>query len=87
MPVLTKAQAEIVYRAMCELNNLGAVVHVRMPQGDGTVIHVKEYMTGEVNVWYGDACGNPVVTSNQPLPLERYSTQDSFRILHGLASL
>lgn len=69
--ILTQAQAKAVAEAMAYLNNVGAVLHVRFLGND--TVHVKEYLTDEVNVWQGDPEGN--WTGGK---VERYSDQAEF---------
>lgn len=50
MMLLTKAQAEAVYNAMCSLNNVGAALDCRIPLGHGSATRVYEAMNGSVHV-------------------------------------
>lgn len=77
--ILTKAEAGAVYRAMCELNNVSALLHARMLRRDNTTTHVKEYTTDEISVWVGDVHGNPVDHK-----VERHAGQDAFKKAYRL---
>lgn len=78
MAVLSQSQFEAVYKAMTELNNVGGLLHARiLVNDDGKVTHIKEFMTGEINVWLGDASGNCFGT------MERYANQAEFQESHG----
>lgn len=77
--LLTQTQAETVYNAMVMLNNVTGCLHARLLTGD-TVIHVKEYITDEINVWHGDANGHPM----KPYGTERYANQREFACAYGI---
>lgn len=57
MTILSKAQAEAVYRAMCELNNIGGKLTTEMQPSKDQVglIEVRENTVGEILV-LGDKC-------------------------------
>jgi hypothetical protein len=76
--ILTPTQAATVARAMTELNNVNGLLHARLLIVGGMTVHVQEYMTSEVSIWYGDRPGNPVGES------ERYSDQNAFKRAYGL---
>lgn len=50
MMLLTKAQAEAVYSAMCALSSVGAAFDCRIPLGHGAATRVYEAMNGSVHV-------------------------------------
>jgi hypothetical protein len=77
--ILSPMQAANVFNAMCELNNIGAHLHARILTPNH-IVHVKEYLTDEVNVWIGDASGNPLGDKG----VERYANQSEFRDAYGL---
>lgn len=56
--ILNPSQAKAVYEAMRALNNVCAIAHVRILQADLSVIHVREYMTDQVQILEGDVHGN-----------------------------
>lgn len=68
--ILTPAQAEAVYSAMCALNNVGGRLHARLEQ-DGAV-HVAEY-PGRIEVYVANAG-----------PVEFYRDQSAFAATYGL---
>lgn len=71
--ILTKEQAQAISNAMAELAKVGAILHARILPPGGMTIHVQEYLTDEVNVWFGDRPGNPVGG------VERFSHPANFR--------
>lgn len=80
--ILSQEQAGVVYEAMCSLNNIGAHLHARILTPNH-VVHVKEYLTDEVNVWLGDAVGN-VISNRDGGSVERYANQSEFVTAYGL---
>lgn len=73
MSILTKAQAEAVYRAMCELNNIGGRIRATMPTNtQHGPIEVRENSVGEVFV-QADGC-------------EIYADQAEFSAAYGLGA-
>jgi hypothetical protein len=80
--ILSAMQAANVFNAMCELNNIGALIHARLfdTKTPGLYVHVKEHMTDEVNVWDGDSNGHPCGQCR----MERYTNQSEFRDAYGL---
>lgn len=78
--ILTKAQAEAVYSAMCALNNVGALADTRVPD-NGRTIHITERVMGDghlIQVYRGDAVGNPTGG------FEQYDSQSAFATAYGL---
>lgn len=73
---LTETQATHCYFAMCALNDIGARVHIRIPE-EGHYIHVSEYEAGDVQVFRGDAVGNA-------WEVETYQIQADFAAAYGL---
>lgn len=73
--ILNKAQAQAVYDAMCELNNVGGLLHCRINKDAAAWIHVKEHMTDEINVWVGLAGATEWHPSQ---PFERFRNQNHF---------
>ena len=80
--ILNAAQAEAVYSAMCELNNVCARAHVRIERDDGLTLHVAEYEDGSLAVSIGDAVGNPAGLGC----CEGYANQTAFAAAYGLSS-
>ena len=78
--ILTQAQAEAVYSAMCALNNVGGRLHARIKATPGALIHVNELPSGHMQLWPGDAVGNPTG------PLESHHNQSAFATAYGLNS-
>lgn len=76
--ILTPAQAESVYTAMTHLNNVGGLIHARLLQDLDKFIHVKEYLTGHVQVFVGDVHGNSGGAC------EDYRDQSAFKAAYGL---
>ncbi|CUK24043.1 hypothetical protein ACOTH0_08955 [Achromobacter xylosoxidans] len=71
--ILTTAQAQAVYSAMCALNNIGAVIDVEIPGGCGGT-RIQGTSTGSVRVeqrW-------------DDWKSERYPDQDAFAAAYGL---
>lgn len=71
--ILTTAQAQAVYSAMCALNNIGAVIDVEIPGGCGGT-RIQGTFTGSVRVeqrW-------------DDRKSERYPDQDAFAAAYGL---
>jgi len=71
--ILTTAQAQAVYSAMCALNNIGAVIDVEIPGGCGGT-RIQGTFTGSVRVeqrW-------------DDWKSERYPDQDAFAAAYGL---
>ncbi len=80
MQLLTQAQARAVANAMAHLNNVGAVLHARIPVDSGMrVLHVKQYMTDEINVLEGDVHGEQFGGIT-----ERYLNQAEFLGAYGV---
>lgn len=83
--LLTEAQAKAVYEAMATLNNVGGLLHCRIINEDETAVHVKEYLTDEVNVWLGDC-----IDEHKRLKVrghtqeERYANQKEFASAYGV---
>lgn len=74
--ILTQGQAEAVYRAMCELNNLGASMEARIPAPGKTRITVEvEGYTVTVMHWSGYAVRN----------IEDYPDQAAFASAYKLS--
>lgn len=49
--ILTKAQAEAVYNAMCALNKVGAMIRASVPVDDATWVHIEECAdTGQITL-------------------------------------
>ena len=78
--ILTQAQAEAVYSAMCALNNVGGILHTRIKATPGAFIHVNKLPSGHMQLWPGDAGGNPTG------PLESHHNQAAFATAYGLIS-
>lgn len=74
MSILTKAQAEAVYRAMCELNNIGGKLTTELQPSKDQIglIEVRENKVGEVLV-LSDKC-------------EIHADQAAFAAAHGLGA-
>lgn len=73
MAMLTQAQADAVYRAMVALNNVGGIIHARLPLTGGVGRHLvvlEEVMTDDivVSLHVGGACQGS----------ERYVNQNAF---------
>lgn len=71
--ILTTAQAQAVYSAMCALNNIGAVIDVEIPGGCGGT-RIQETFTGSVRIeqrW-------------DDRKSERYADQAAFAAAYGL---
>lgn len=77
--VLNQAQAEAVYSAMVALNNVSARAHVRIDLEDGATLHACECEDGSVQIFIGDALGNP--TGGR---FEQFDTQNAFAKAYGL---
>ncbi|OZI20086.1 hypothetical protein CAL26_21260 [Bordetella genomosp. 9] len=45
-PILTQAQAEAVYSAMCALNNVGGMIGATLGEA-----HIAEFPSGRIEVW------------------------------------
>ncbi|MFY3577133.1 hypothetical protein ACOTI8_31015 [Achromobacter xylosoxidans] len=74
--ILTTAQAQAVYSAMCALNNIGAVIDVEIPGGCGGT-RIQGTFTGSVRVeqrW-------------DDRKSERYPDQDAFAASYGLRAV
>lgn len=81
--ILTQAQAEAVYSAMCALNNVcGTIGEISMPahRVKGRVA-VSEATSGEIAVRHLEFAGNPV---EQCVTEERYADQNAFAAAYGL---
>lgn len=73
--ILTKAQAEAVYTAMCALNNVGAACMVDIPSGSRAQQDISvNAVDGDVVVRVG-LCGE----------VERYRDQAAFATAYGLS--
>lgn len=84
--ILSLAQVEAVLGAMAHLNNVDATCHVRLPfpsEGKYHFIHVKEFMTDQLQIWVGDIVGNHLVCS-QGYSVENYASQTEFAIAYGV---
>lgn len=68
--ILNKSQAEMVYSAMCYLNNVSGTLSATI---EG--VRVEETHSGAVQVWTLDSIGNP----------ERHASQSAFATAYGLA--
>jgi hypothetical protein len=79
MSMLTQAQAESVFGAMVQLNNVGGILHARLPLAGGLGRHIivmEEIMSDDivVSLYVGGA--------NQGS--ERYANQNAFAAAYGL---
>lgn len=77
--ILSQAQAEAVYSAMCALNNIGARIDTKVPMGGGIGTRVWEGIAGHVLV-DGEFRGEPTAGLNR----ETYSDQAAFAAAYGL---
>lgn len=75
--ILTLPEAMHVYGAMCHLNEIGGILHVRIIQGAEIVKHVEEYLTDEVDVYVRNA-------TSYVGGREVYVNQDAFAKAYGL---
>ena len=86
--ILTKAQAEAVYNAMCALNNVSGALWCRMPIGKGDEwADVREDDSGAIHIRRGslrrfDAIESVVTLG--PYPVERHASQAGFATAYGL---
>lgn len=48
--ILNEEQAKAVYNAMCQLNNIGGILHARIIF-DKNIIHIREFLAGTLSVW------------------------------------
>lgn len=49
--ILTQAQAQAVYSAMCALKNVGAIIRASVPVDDATWVHIEECAdTGQITL-------------------------------------
>lgn len=74
--ILTTAQAQAVYSAMCALNNVCAKIDTEVPAGSagsGMIARVYEAHSGAV-----------VVCSGRSDPVEQYDNQAAFAAAYGL---
>lgn len=78
--ILSKSQAQAVYRAMCELNNVGGILNARFFGDLKEFIHVKEYLTDQVQVYRGNQVGDPLGG-----PTENYTNQAAFAQAYELS--
>lgn len=76
--IMNQAQAEAVYSAMVALNNVCARAHVRIDLGDNAVLHVRENEDETVQVFIGDAIGNPAGGA-----FEHFASQNAFAAAYG----
>lgn len=76
--ILTQEQAQCVFDLIIEAGRIGALLHIRILNPNETTTHVQEYLTDEVNVWVGDAIGNPHG------PMERYKHFSEFGKAYGV---
>lgn len=80
--ILNTAQAKAIQSAMVALNDVNTLLYARILQPSAianheygsVIIHVKEYLTDEINVWHGDVHGN---FANGGC-MERFASQDAF---------
>lgn len=78
--ILSTAAAIAIYNTAKELQSIGGLMHVRILLEKNTlsIVHVKEMLTDEINVWVGDAIGNPTESR-----LERYADWLEFARAYG----
>ena len=76
--LMSPAQAEAVYGAMVALNSIVARAHVCIDLEDNAVLHIRENEDGSVQVFVGDAVGNPIGGS-----FEHYDSQNAFAAACG----
>lgn len=74
--ILTKAQAEAVYSAMCALNNVGAYLRATLPDADNDLAIVVEHhpISNKVSIMHYD----------KPSRWESYDNQAAFAYEYGL---
>lgn len=77
--ILSNEQAAAVYSAMCALNNVGGRLHTRIKDRyEGSVIHFVELPSGHLQLYWGDAVGNPHGD------VEHHHNQSAFATAYGL---
>lgn len=75
--ILTQAKAQAVYRAMCELNNIGALINVRIAMGTNShAVVLEDLMSDEVRV--------SVHSGGKVQTFETYPDQESFRSAYSV---
>lgn len=74
--ILNQTQAAAVYAAMVYLQGVSGKLHARLRAENGETIHVKESGSGDIQVYRGDAIGNPTGV------VEQYEGQLVFAHLH-----
>lgn len=88
MNILTKAQAEAVYSAMCALNNVGGALWCRMTAGKGEEwVGVREEDSGAIHIRKGalrrfDSIESVVAIGTGAL--EHHASQAAFAAAYGL---
>lgn len=76
--ILTHAQANAISRAMVELNDIGARVHVRRKCDDRIhTVNVVEFSDGMIQVYFGNG-------SNPYEDFEEYANQNEFFKTYGV---
>ena len=84
--LLTDSQACALYRAMAELNNIGARLHAYVPLSDKLhkfdVLHVVEYEDNTIHVFVGTVSG--FRTDGAYGTPERYDSQAHFANCYGI---
>lgn len=79
--LLNEHQARAVADAMAALNNVGARIHVIItPTSKNQFLHVKEHVSGMVQVWPGNLLGDCGITGL----CEDYRTQNDFIAAYGI---
>ncbi len=76
--IMNQAQAEAVYSAMVALNNVAGRVHIRIDLEDNAVLHARENEDDTVQVFVGDAIGNPGGGA-----FEQFGSQNDFAKAYG----
>lgn len=82
--LLTTAQANAIYRAMTEANNVGARLHARIEiesgHNEGWTLHISEFETGYIQVSIANAIGS-LIRAGQS---ESYRGQAHFAQAYGI---